>query len=118
MVSTLTRKVSRLVDRLFKKKATPQKIGLSFVEMIIKSREPKRETNGTLSSLSEKDRERVQLETMLLQGFVIGYVTSELFRDRLARLGILNAYYAVLDDLAKPNPVCGASATKLRTTMT
>ncbi|TLY33960.1 MAG: hypothetical protein E6K57_02490 [Nitrospirae bacterium] len=114
MVSTLTRKVSRLVDRLFKKKATPQKIGLSFVEMIIKSREPKRETNGTLSALSEKDRERVQLETMLLQGFVIEYVTSELFRDRPERLGILNAYYAVLDDLAKQDPVWRSFDNELR----
>src|SRR5207245_9451960 len=96
MVSTLTRKVSRLVDRLFKKKATPQKMGLRFVEMIIKSREPKRETKGTISALSEKDRERVQLETMLLQGFVLEYLTSALFRDRRDRLGILIAYYRVL----------------------
>src|SRR3989442_11749549 len=105
MVSTLTRKVSRLVNRLFKKKATPQKIGLSFVEMIIKSREPKRETSGTLSALSEKDRERVQLEALPLQGFVSEYLTAELFRNRPERLGILNAYYAVLDDLAKQDPV-------------
>src|SRR5438132_11506024 len=114
MVSTLTRKVSRLVDRLFKKKATPQKIGLSFVEMIIKSREPKRETNGTLSALSEKDRERVQLETMRLQRFVIEYVTSDLFRDRPARLAILSAYYAVLDALATQYPVCRSFDTALR----
>ena len=114
MLSKLTQKVSRFVKRLTKKKATPQEIGLSFVEMIIKSREPKRETSGTLSSLSEKDRERVQLETMLLQGFVIEYVTSELFRNRPERLGILNAYYAVMDDLAKQDPVWRSFDNELR----
>ena len=114
MLSGLTRKVSRFVERLFKKKTTPHKIGLSFVEMIIKSREPKRETNATLSALSEKNRERVQLETMLLQGFVIDYVTSEFFRNRPERLGILNAYYAVLDDLAKQDPVWRSFDNELR----
>src|SRR5947199_10848741 len=114
MVSTLTRKVSRFVNRLFKKKDTPQKIGLSFVEMIIKSREPKRETSGALSALSENDRERVQLETMLLQGFDSEYVTAELFRDRPERLGMLNAYYAVLDGLAKQDPVRRSFDTALR----
>ncbi len=114
MLSKLTGKVSRAVKRLFKKKATPHEIGLSFVEMIIKSREPKRETNGTLSTLSEKDRERVQLETMFLQGFVIEYVTSELFRDRPERLGILNAYYAVLEDLSKQDPVWRSFNNELR----
>src|SRR2546426_2246675 len=114
MVSTLPREASRFVKCLFKKKATPQKIGLSFVELIIKSRESKRETSGTLSALSEKDRERVQLETMLLQGFVIEYVTAELFRDRPERLGILNAYYAVLDDLAKQDPVWRSFDNELR----
>jgi len=114
VLSTLTQKASRFVKRLFKKETTPQKIGLSFVELIIKSREPKRETSGTLSALPEKDRERVQLETMLLQGFVIEYVTAELFRDRPERLNILNAYYAMLDGLAKQDPVWRSFDNELR----
>src|SRR5207302_8374385 len=85
-----------------------------LVWLSVKSRESKRETSGTRSSLSEKDRERVQLETMLLQGFVIEYVTAELFRDRPERLNILNAYYAVLDGLAKQDPVWHSFDNELR----
>lgn len=83
--------------------------------MILKSREAKRETRGALASLSEETRERVQFETMLLQGFVIEYVTSELFRDRPAeKQGILTAYRGVLDDLAEKDPVWKAFDAELR----
>ena len=82
MLARFARTFSRSFTKLFKKKATPHEIGMSFVEMIIKSRSDKPETTGVLSSMPEKDRERVQFETMLLQGFVIEYVTAELFRNR------------------------------------
>jgi len=114
MPSQLPSTVSRLFKKLFEKKVTPQEIGLSFVEMILKSREVKRETRGALASLSEKTRERVQFETMLLQGFVIEYVTSELFRDRPEKQGILTAYHVVLDDLAEKDPVWKAFDAELR----
>ncbi|HEV8243467.1 MAG TPA: hypothetical protein VGQ07_05700 [Nitrospirales bacterium] len=114
MLSKIPGKVSRLFQTLFKKKATPHEIGLNFVEMILKSREAKRETRGALASLSEQTRERVQFETMLLQGFVIEYVTSELFRDRPEKQGILTAYRGVLDDLAEKDPVWKAFDAELR----
>ena len=114
MLSRLPRRVSRVFKRLFGKKATPHEIGMSFVEMIIKSRSDKPETTGVLSSLPEKDRERVQFETMLLQGFVIEYVTSELFRNRPEKQGILTAYRSALDSLVKQDPVWRAFEAELR----
>jgi hypothetical protein len=114
MLARFARKVSRLCKQLFGKKATPGEIGMSFVEMIIKSRSDKPETTGVLASLSEKDRERVQFETMLLQGFVIEYVTSELFRNRPEKQGILSAYRGALASLADKDPVWRAFDAELR----
>jgi len=114
MLTRLTYRLSRLFKRLFGKKATPHEIGMNFVEMIIKSREAKRETSGALSALPEKDRERVQFETMLLQGFVIEYVTSELFRNRPEKEGILTAYRGVLDALVEKDPLWRAFDAELR----
>ena len=114
MLSQVAPRFSRFFRTLFKKKATPHEIGISFVDLIVKSRENKPETRGVLSSLSEKDRERVQFETMLLQGFVIEYVTSELFRNRPERQGILTAYRGALDSLAEKDPVWRAFDVELR----
>lgn len=114
MLARFARKVSRLFTQLFGKKATPHEIGMSFVEMIIKSRSDKPETTGVLASLSEKDRERVQFETMLLQGFVIEYVTAELFRNRPEKQGILTAYRGALDSLVAKDPVWRAFDIELR----
>ena len=114
MLSGVAHKFSRLLKRLFGKKATPHEIGMSFVEMIIKSRSDKPETTGVLASLSEKDRERVQFETMLLQGFVIEYVTSELFRNRPEKQGILAAYRGALDSLVAKDPIWRAFDAELR----
>ena len=114
MLSRVAPRFSRFFRTLFQKKATPHEIGISFVDLIVKSRENKPETRGVLSSLSEKDRERVQFETMLLQGFVIEYVTSELFRNRPERTGILTAYRGALDSLAEKDPVWRAFDVELR----
>lgn len=114
MLSRVAPRFSRFFRTLFKKKAAPHEIGISFVDLIVKSRENKPETRGVLSSLSEKDRERVQFETMLLQGFVIEYVTSELFRNRPERQGILTAYRNTLDALAEKDPVWRAFDAELR----
>ena len=114
MLARISSKFSRLFKRLFGKKAPPHEIGMSFVELIIKSRSDKPETRSVLSSLSEKDRERVQFETMLLQGFVIEYVTSELFRNRPEKQGILTAYRGALDSLAEQDPVWRAFDAELR----
>lgn len=92
----------------------PGEVGMNFVEMIIKSREAKRETTSALAALSEKDRERVQFETMLMQGFVIEYVTSELFRDRPEKEGILTAYRRALDSLIERDPVWRAFDAELK----
>ncbi|MEK6693761.1 MAG: hypothetical protein AABY67_00210 [Nitrospirota bacterium] len=114
MLSRIAPKFSRLFRTLFKKKATPHEIGMSFVDMIVKSRADKPETRSVLSSLSKKDRERVQFETMLLQGFVIEYVTSALFRNRPEKQGILTAYRGALDSLAEKDPVWRAFDAELR----
>ncbi|MEK6604692.1 MAG: hypothetical protein AABY77_02225 [Nitrospirota bacterium] len=114
MLSRIAPKFSRLFRTLFKKKATPHEIGMSFVDMIVQSRADKPETRSVLASLSEKDRERVQFETMLLQGFVIEYVTSELFRNRPEKQGILTAYRDALDSLAEQDPVWRAFDAELR----
>ena len=114
MPARFARTFSRFFTKLFGKKAAPHEIGMSFVEMIIKSRSDKPETTGVLSSLSEKDRERVQFETMLLQGFVIEYVTSELFRNRPEKQGILTAYRGALDSLVEKDPVWRAFDAELR----
>lgn len=105
MLARIASRFSRLFKRLFGKKATSHEIGMSFVEMIVKSRSDKPETRSVLSSLPEKDRERVQFETMLLQGFVIEYVTAELFRNRPEKQGILTAYRGALDSLVEKDPV-------------
>lgn len=114
MLSRVAHKFSRLLKTLFGKKATPHEIGMRFVDMIIQSRLDKPETRSVLSSLSEKDRERVQFETMLLQGFVIEYVTSELFRNRPEKQGILTAYRGALDSLVEKDPVWRAFDAELR----
>jgi hypothetical protein len=114
MLSGVAHKFSRLFKKLFGKKATPHEIGMRFVEMIIKSRSDKPETTGVLASLSEKDRERVQFETMLLQGFVVEYVTSELFRNRPEKQGILTAYRGVLDSLVEKDPLWRAFDAELQ----
>jgi hypothetical protein len=114
MLSRFTHRLLWLLKGLFKKKATPREIGMNFVEMIIRSRSDKPETRGALSSLPEKDRERVQFETMLLQGFVIEYVTSELFRNRPEKEGILTAYRDALDSLVERDPVWRAFDAELR----
>jgi len=114
MLARFAHRLARLLKRLFGKKATPHEIGVNFVEMIIKSRSDKPETSGALSSLSPKDRERVQFETMLLQGFVIEYVASELFRNRPEKEGILTAYRGVLDALVEKDPLWRAFDAELR----
>ena len=114
MLSRIAPKLSRRFRALFKKKATPREVGMSFVDMIVRSRADKPETRSVLASLSEKDRERVQFETMLLQGFVIEYVTSELFRNRPEKQGILTAYRGALDSLVEQDPVWRAFDTELR----
>ena len=114
MLARTVHKFSRLFKRLFRKKAALHEIGMSFVEMIVQSRSDKPETRSVLSSLSEKDRERVQFETMLLQGFVIEYVTAELFRNRPEKQGILTAYRGALDSLVKKDPVWRAFDGELR----
>ncbi len=114
MLSGVAHKFSRLFKKLFGKKATPHEIGMRFVEMIIKSRSDKPETTGVLASLSEKDRERVQFETMLLQGFVVEYVTSALFRNRPEKQGILTAYRGVLDSLVEKDPLWRAFDAELQ----
>lgn len=114
MLSRVAPRFSRFVRALFKKKATPREIGISFVDLIVKSRADKPETRSVLASLSEKDCERVRFETMLLQGFVIEYVTSELFRNRPETQGILTAYRGALDSLAETDPVWRAFNAELR----
>ena len=114
MLARFARRLSRFFTQLFRKKATPHEIGMSFVEMIIKSRSDKPETTGVLASLSEKDRERIQFETMLLQGFVIEYVTSELFRNRPEKQGILTAYRSALDSLVEKDPLWRAFDAELQ----
>ncbi len=114
MLSRAARKFSRFLKVLFGKKTTPHEIGMRFVDMIVQSRVDKPETRSVLSSLPEKDRERVQFETMLLQGFVIEYVASELFRNRPEKQGILTAYRGALDSLVEQDPVWRAFDAELR----
>lgn len=114
MLSRAASRFSRFVRSLFGKKPAPREIGMRFVDLIVKSREDKPETRGVLASLSEKDRERIQFETMLLQGFVIEYVTAELFGDRPETQGILTAYRGALDSLAAKDPVWRAFDAELR----
>jgi len=114
MLSRAASRFSRFVRTLLKKKPAPREIGMRFVDLIVKSREDKPETRGVLASLPEKDRERVRFETMLLQGFVIEYVTTELFRDRPETQGILTAYRGALDSLAAKDPAWRAFDAELR----
>ena len=114
MLAKIGPALSRLWNRLVKKTPSPHVIGMSFVDLIVLSRSAKQETRSVLAALTDTERERVRFETMLLQGFVIEYVTAEVFRDRPETQGILTAYHGALDHLAGQDPVWEAFTAELR----
>jgi hypothetical protein len=83
-----------------KTEATPQQIGRTFVDFIVKRGKAKNDTTGVFASLSELDRNRVLYETLLLIGWINEYITWDLFRDQPEKAAILTAYYSLIDSLA------------------